>query len=430
MIDFSIPDKIKMQLQMTEYVAKDVMRPKARLLDENEHERPVEFVKMMWPVMADMQKSTLKRARRKAEAEAAGAEKLASSEKRGPSTYYVGLMHMAEVMSWGDVGQYLCTPSGMLGGTAIEAVGTLEQKERFLSRFADSNADPAWGAMAMTEPGAGSDTSSIQTTATLDEETNEWILNGEKIFCTSGGLALNESNGLVVVWATIDKSAGRAGMKSFIVEAGTPGVEVTKAEIKHGIRVSDTVSIAFSDARIPFDNILGSPEVRRRDSKSKQGFKGAMKTFDASRPIVAATAVGVARAALELTIEKLAEAGIEIRYDAPPHELTAIERDVIEMQAELKAMWLLTLRAGSMMDHGEPNALESSMCKAKAGEASTMIAQKCVEILGPLGYSREWLVEKLARDAKIADLYEGTREINLLIVARQVLNFSSSELPA
>jgi acyl-CoA dehydrogenase len=429
MIDFELPDKIKAQLQMTEYVAREVMRPAARTLDEHEHERPVNYVKMMWPVMADMQKAALERERRKAEAAASG-EKPDETKKKGPGTYFVGLMHTAEILAWGDVAQYLCTPSGMLGGTAIEAVGTLEQKERFLSRFADSKAAPAWGAMAMTEPGAGSDTSAISTTAALDEKTNEWVLNGEKIFCTNGKLALDESGGLVVVWATVDRSAGRAGMKSFVVEAGAPGVKVVKQEEKHGIRASDTVSIVFDNARIPYENILGSPEVRDRDPASKKGFKGAMKTFDASRPIIAATAVGVARAALEITRQKLKEAGIEIRYDAPPHLQTALERDVIDMEAELRATWLLTLRAGSMMDHGEPNALESSMCKAKAGQASTRIAHKCVEILGPLGYSREWLVEKLARDAKIADLYEGTHEINQLIVARQILNFSSSELPA
>ncbi len=429
MIDFSLPDKIKMQMQMTEYVARDVMRAKARHLDEHEHERPVEYIKFMWPVMADMQKGSLDRARRKAEA----AERGEDGGDAGPkkvSTYIIGMMHFVEMLAWGDVGQYLCTPSALLGGTAIEAVGTLEQKERFLSRFADSKLPPAWGAMAMTEPGAGSDTSAIATTAVLDKATNEWVLNGEKIFCTNGGLALNESNGLVVVWATVDRKAGRAGMKSFVVEAGTPGVKVTKAEKKHGIRASDTVSIVFDNARIPFDNILGSAEVRAHDPESKKGFKGAMKTFDASRPIVAASAVGVARAALELTRELLSEAGIEVRYDAPPHQRTAIEEAIIDMEAELKATWLLTLKAGSMMDRGEPNALESSMCKAKAGKVGTDIAQKCVEILGPMGYSREWLVEKMMRDAKIADLYEGTNDINLLIVARQILNYSSSELPA
>jgi acyl-CoA dehydrogenase len=426
MIDFSLPDSIKQQVEMVKVVAEQVMRPKSRYYDEHEHERPVEYISVMWPVMADQQKAALEKERRKADA-AASAEN-APIEKKGPGIAFTRILHMVEMLAWGDVAQYLSTPAAALGGTAVESVGTLDQKERFLSRFADNKGKPVWGAMAMTEPGAGSDTSAIQTTAVLDKKTNEWILNGEKIFCTSGGLALNESNGFVVVWATIDKDAGRGGMKSFVVEAGTPGVQVTKAEIKHGIRASDTVSIVLKDARIPFENILGSPEVRQSDDANVKGFKGAMKTFDASRPVVAASALGVARAALEITKEQLANAGITIRYDAPAHAITAIERDVIEMEADLKACWLLTLRAGSLMDQGIPNALESSMCKARAGEIGTKICQKCVEILGPLGYSREILVEKLMRDSKIADIYEGTHQINQLIVARRVLEYSSSEL--
>ncbi len=424
MIDLTIPDNVQAQVQMTKMVAEQVMRPKARYYDEHEHERPTEYISVMWPVMADQQKAALEKERRKAEAKASGDQ----AEKKGPGVAVIRTLHLVEQLAWGDVGQYLCTPTAALGGTAVESVGTLEQKEQFLSRFADSKAKPVWGAMAITESGAGSDNSAIETTAALDKKTNEWLLNGEKIFCTSGGMALNESNGFVIVWATVDKSAGRAGIKPFVVEAGTPGVEVTKAEIKHGIRASDTVSIVFKDARLPYDHILGSPEVRQADDGNVKGFKGAMKTFDASRPVVAASALGVARAALELTREKLAEAGISVRYDAPPHEMTALERDMIEMEGELKASWLLTLRAGSMIDHGEPNALESSMCKAKAGEAGTRICQKCVEILGPMGYSREWLLEKLMRDSKIADIYEGTHQINQLIVARRILGYSSSEL--
>jgi acyl-CoA dehydrogenase len=316
-------------------------------------------------------------------------------------------------------------PSPQLAGSAIEAVGTPEQKERFLRRFAEGD-EPVWGAMAMTEPSAGSDTSAIQTTARLDEETNEWVLNGEKIFCTSGGLALDESNGLVIVWATIDKDAGRAGMKSFVVEGGTPGVEVTKAELKHGIRASDTVAIVFNNARIPYDNILGSPEVKRKGSKA--GFKGAMATFDASRPLVAASALGVGRAALEFVKEKLAEEGIEIPYNVPYHKLTAVQRDVLDMEGQLKAARLLTLRAISMLDHGQYNSLQASMCKVKAGKAVTIVTQKAVEIMGQMGYSREWLVEKWMRDGKINDIYEGTGQINLLIVARRILNYSSREL--
>jgi len=427
MIDFSLPTSIETQLQMTRIIAEQVMRPKARYYDEHEHERPVEYITAMWPVMADQQKAALVKARQRALKAESGLDN--DDAKVVPiSIAIVRTLHLVEQLAWGDVAQYLCTPTAALGGTAVEAVGTLEQKERLLARFADAKGKPVWGAMAMTEPGAGSDTAAIQTTAVLDVTANQWILNGEKIFCTSGGLALNESDGFVVVWATIDRKAGRAGIKPFVVEAGTPGVEVAKTELKHGIRASNTVAIVFKDARIPYDNILGSAEVRQSDDVNKKGFKGAMKTFDASRPVVAASALGVARAALEITKERLADAGLTVRYDASPHQMAAWERDIIAMEGELKASWLLTLRAGSMMDHGEPNALESSMCKAKAGQAGTQICQKCVELLGPLGYGRDWLVEKLMRDSKIADIYEGTHEINLLIVARRILGYSSSEL--
>jgi len=186
--------------------------------------------------------------------------------------------------------------------------------------------------MAITEPGAGSDNSSMSTTAVFDEETNEWVLNGEKIFITNGKLALEESNGLVIVWATVNKAAGRAGIKSFVVEAGTPGVSIGKVEIKHGIRASDTVSIVFNDARIPADNILGSAEVQA--SKESKGFQGAMATFDASRPLVAASALGIGRASIEFVKEKLAEHGVTIPYNLPYHKLTAIQRDVLEMEAQ------------------------------------------------------------------------------------------------
>jgi acyl-CoA dehydrogenase len=165
-----------------------------------------------------------------------------------------------------------------------------------------------------------------------------------------------------------------------------------------------------------------------RTKKETKGFKGAMKTFDASRPAVAASAVGIARAALELTQEKLKEAGIEVDYTKPPHKLTAVERDLMEMEARYKGAWLLTLRATARMAHGQSNRLEASMCKYRAGEAVTWITQKAVELLGPLGYSRDLLAEKWMRDAKINDIYEGTKQINQLIVARSILGYSRREL--
>src|SRR5262249_4068808 len=162
------------------------------------------------------------------------------------------------------------------------------------------------------------------------EATQEWVLNGEKIFCTNGKLALDESNGLVVVWATVDRSAGRGGMKPFIVESGTPGGKVTKQEIKHGIRASDTAASGLDNARITKDNLLGSDESN--GGRGGKGFKGAMATFDATRPLVAASAIGIGRAALEFVKEKLAENGVEIPYGKPYHQLTAIQRDVLEME--------------------------------------------------------------------------------------------------
>ena len=418
-ISFEIPENLLQQNEMVKMLAEHVMRPISREMDEHEHQRPLPFIDQMWPFMRDMTKRNL--------------EKLQSGDtgkkRERASTTNLRLMLMIEMLSWGDAGIYLCLPGGALGGAAIEAVGTPEQKVKFLSRFAEGD-QPAWGAMAMTEPGAGSDTASIRTSAVFDEATNEWVINGEKIFCTNGKLALDESNGLVVVWASIDRTAGRAGMRPFVVEAGTPGVKVAKVEIKHGIRASDTAAIVFDNARIPADHILGSAEVAQKNGETTggKGFRGAMATFDATRPLVAASALGIGRASLEFLKEKLAENGIEIPYGAPYHTLTAIQRDVLEMEAQLHAAYLLTLRAITLLDAGEPNSLEASMAKAKAGKVVTLIAQKVVELLGVSGYSREWLAEKWMRDARINEIFEGTDQINTLIVARRILDYSGREL--
>ena len=419
-IDFEIPEFLTQQMQMVEYIVQTTMRPFSRELDENEHQRPTQFIEQMWPIMSAQQKATLERLQKPPEDEGEKPKK----PKRARTTY-LRLMLLIEMLSWGDAGIYLCMPTAALGGSAIEAVGTTAQKIRLLSRFAEGD-KPVWGAMAITEPGAGSDTAAIQATAEFDSEANQWVLNGEKIFCTSGGLALEESDGLVIVWATVDRSARRAGIKPFVVEAGTPGVTVTKAEFKHGIRASDTVSISLQDARIPADNILGDAEVKAK--KSSKGFKGAMATFDASRPLVAASALGIGRAAIEFTKEKLAEEGIEVLYNVPYHKLSAVQRDVLDMEAQMKAAHLLTLRAISMLDDGQSNPLEASMAKVKAGKAATWVTHKAVELLGAMGYSREWLVEKWMRDAKINDIFEGTGQINTLIVARRILGYTRREL--
>ncbi len=407
MIDFEMSPSIENARQLIHMMAEQTMRPIAREYDEREHEDPTEWHQMMWGVS------------RGSEVTFGGGK--SDKKDKGPSERHLTSAVTIEELSWGDAGLYLSIPNAGLGGAAVAAAGTPEQRKRFLGRFHDG--DPKWAAMAITEPGCGSDSAAITTTAVRDGD--HWVLNGTKIFCTSGQRALEKSGGFVVVWATVDKSAGRAGIKAFIVEAGTPGAHVTKVEDKLGIRASDTAEIVLEDCRIPLDNLLGSAAVKTQTS---EGFKGVMATFDATRPAVAASAIGIGRAAVDFVREALAKAGVTIRYDAPYGKLTALERDFMEMESNLQAARLLTWRAAWMMDRGMQNNLEASMCKAKAGLAVTQVTQKAVEILGPLGYSRKLLLEKWMRDAKINDIFEGTQQINLMIVARRILGYSSKEL--
>lgn len=420
-IEFETPKPVEQARFLLQTVADNMMRPISREMDENEHEIPFSYIEFMHSAMKAMGGSS------------AGSLSTSEDKKaddpgkpKRPSIAYQVLANQLEVLSWGDVGMYLSTPGGGLGAAAVQAAGSPEQKEKFLARF--NGEKPTFAAMCMTEPQAGSDTSAIRTRAILDKDTREWVITGEKIFVTAGEKSFNDhpelGKGFIVVWASIDASAGRAGMRSFVIEAGTPGVKVTKLEHKMGIRVSDTASISLDGVRVPFENILGSPTVE----KTTTGFKGAMATFDATRPLVAATGVGVARAALEELKNMLAEQGITIRYGLPRQKLTSIERDVIDMEIMVKSAWLMVLKAVWMADNKQPNALESSMSKVRSGDIVNRVTQKAVEILGPLGYSREYLIEKWFRDAKITDIYEGTGQINRLVVARHMLNYSGSEL--
>src|SRR5690606_23445131 len=294
-----------------------------------------------------------------------------------------------------------------LGNAAIASVANDEQLARF---------GKLWAAMAITEPGCGSDSAAITTTATKDGD--DYILNGEKIFVTS-----RERADAVVVWATLDKSKGRAAIKSFVVEKGTPGFEVVRLEHKLGIRASDTAVLRFDTCRVPKENLLGSPEI-----DTKKGFAGVMQTFDNTRPLVAAMAIGVARAALEETRKLLAEAGIEVDYDKPAMAQHAAAATFLELEADYEAAYLTTMEAAWMADNRKPNSLQASMAKAKAGRTVVDITLKCVELAGTLGYTEESLLEKWARDSKILDIFEGTQQIQQLIVARRLLGKSSKEL--
>jgi acyl-CoA dehydrogenase len=378
-------------------LAKSIMRPISRTYDEREHDFPKELeVFRSFSIMGGKKK--------KKEGEEPKKDKPAA-KKLGTN---LAMVISVEEMSWGDAGMLLSLPNAGLGNAAIAAVATEEQHERFGNK---------WAAMAITEPGSGSDSGSITTTARL--EGDEWVLNGEKIFVTCA-----DRCDVVVVWATVDKKAGKSGIKSFIVEKDRPGFKLEKLEHKLGIRSSDTGTFVLSDCRIPRSNLLGSEEVKT----ATEGFKGVMKTFDNTRPMVAAMALGVARAAIDFTREKLKEHGFTLDYDRNTNSISSLEKEFYIMEANLEAMRLLTWRAAWMADKEEFNNLEASMSKAKAGRYGTLITQKCCELLGPLGFTREFLAEKWMRDSKIMDIFEGTGQVQHLIVARNVLEFSSKQL--
>ncbi|MGZ4292919.1 MAG: acyl-CoA dehydrogenase family protein [Solirubrobacteraceae bacterium] len=409
MINLENPKKFNQLISQAHQVAAEILRPNSRKYDALEHEYPKEL---------DMLAAAIDGLNEGGALSGAGAGAVgsngSSSAKRSDEGSNRNGSNMASLlglieMCWGDVGLLLAMPRQGLGQAAISAVANEEQLKRFGGR---------WAAMAITEPEAGSDSAAIRTTAKLDEVTGEYILNGEKIFVTSGDRAE-----LIVVWATLDRKQGRAAIKSFIVERDNPGLKLDRLEHKLGIRASDTATFVLTDCRVPKENLLGDPEIA-----PKGGFSGVMQTFDNTRPLVAGMAVGVARACLEATRDHLESAGVEIDYDLPPALQSAAAAEFIAMEADWEAARLLTLQAAWMADNRKPNSLQASMAKAKAGRMGTDIALRCVALCGATGLGEGELMEKWARDAKILDLFEGTQQIQLLIIARQLLDKTSAEL--
>jgi len=402
-ISLETPKKFQVLVDQAHQVAQEILRANSRKYDLAEHTYPKEL---------DMLAALIDGMNDGGSTGGAGAAGVRGSDdgdegnKNGSNMATVlGVIEMC----WGDVGLLLTMPRQGLGNSAIASVADDEQLKRFEGK---------WAAMAITEPEAGSDSAAIRTTAVLDEETGEYVLNGEKIFVTSGDRA-----DLIVVWATLDPSKGRAAIKSFVVERDNPGLKLDRLEHKLGIKASDTANFVLQDCRVPKENLLGSPEI-----DTKKSFAGAMKTFDNTRPLVAGMAVGVARAAIERTRELLAEAGVEVDYDVPAHKQSAAAAELLELEADYEAALLLTLQAAWMADNKKPNSLHASYAKAKAGRSATDICLRCVALCGAVGYGEDELLEKWARDAKILDIFEGTQQIQLLIIARQLLGLTSAEL--
>jgi acyl-CoA dehydrogenase len=408
MINLEIPKKFGVLVSQSHQVATEIFRPNSRKYDTLEHQYPKEL-DMLAALIDGMNESG---ALGGAGAGTVGGGSNGTSAKSPDEGGNRNGSNMASLLGlielcWGDVGLLLAMPRQGLGQAAIAAVADEEQLKRFGGK---------WAAMAITEPEAGSDSAAIRATARLDGD--EYVLNGEKIFVTSGDRAE-----LIVVWASLDRDQGRAAIKSFVVERDNPGLKLDRLEHKLGIRASDTANFVLEDCRVPKENLLGDPEIA-----PKGGFSGVMQTFDNTRPLVAGMAVGVARACLEATREHLAAAGIEIDYDTPPQLQSAAAAEFIAMEADWEAARLLTLQAAWMADNKKPNSLQASMAKAKAGRMGTDVALRCVALCGATGYAEGELLEKWARDAKILDLFEGTQQIQLLIVARLLLGKTSAEL--
>jgi acyl-CoA dehydrogenase len=404
MINLETPRKFRPFVKQAHQVAQEFLRANSRKYDLAEHAYPKEL---------DLLASLVDGMGASGQGQGAGAAGVRRDEDddAGSATVRNGT-NMSSVLSiiemcWADVGLLLSMPRQGLGNSAIASVADDEQLERFKG---------TWAAMAITEPGTGSDSANITTTAIKDGD--EYVLNGEKIYVTSG-----ERADSVVVWATLDRSLGRAAIKSFLVPKSLPGIRVERLEHKLGIRASDTAVIVLENCRVPAANLLGNPDI-----DAKQGFAGAMATFDNTRPLVAGMAVGCARAALEDARALLERAGVVIDYDRPVQAQSYAAATFIAMEADWEAALLLTLEAAWLADNRKPNSMEASMAKAKAGRVGNDITLRCVELAGTLGYSEHELIEKWSRDSKILDIFEGTQQIQQLIVARRLLNLTSSQL--
>ncbi|MGA6993803.1 MAG: acyl-CoA dehydrogenase family protein [Candidatus Deferrimicrobiaceae bacterium] len=304
-----------------------------------------------------------------------------------------------EELAWGCSGIATSMTCNGLALTPILVAGTEDQKTRFVAPFAEKL---QYASFCLTEPGAGSDAGGIATTA--KKEGGHYLLNGRKCFITNGSYASQYT-----VFASTDRSKGHKGLSAFVVPRSLPGVSVGKKEDKMGQRASDTADVLFEDVKVPVENLLG---------KEGEGFKIAMITLDYARPTVAAMGVGVARAAFELAMQYSKERtqfGVPIAMNQAIHFLLA------DMAMDIEAARLLTYKGAWILDEGKRNTKESSFAKAFAADLAMRVTTDAVQIFGGYGYMRDYPVEKLMRDAKLLQIYEGTSQIQRMVIAKEIM---------
>jgi acyl-CoA dehydrogenase len=307
-------------------------------------------------------------------------------------------MLIGEELSWGCAGIAVSIVANMLGAAPVVLAGTEEQKRTWLPPLVES---PILCSFALTEPNAGSDVSGIQTTAVRDGD--EYVLNGSKMFITNAGHAA-----WIVVFASTDKSQGHRGLSAFVVPTELEGVTIEKHLDKMGQRATDTSAVAFQDVRVPSENRLG---------EEGEGFKIAMRTLDHTRPGTAAGAVGVARAAYEHAVGYSRE---RVQFGQPIAMNQGVNFLIADMAAEIEAARLLTWQAAWLLDQGKRATLQSSFAKRFASDTAMKVTTDAVQIFGGYGYIKEYPVEKLMRDAKLFQIYEGTSQIQRLVIAREI----------
>jgi acyl-CoA dehydrogenase len=376
--------------------AESVVRPAAAEWDERE-ETP-------WPIISEAQKIGLY-----------GYEALAQfwADETG-----LMLPIVNEELFWGDAGIGMSIMGTSLAVAAIFGQGTPEQIMEWIPQCFGTPEEPAVGAFCVSEPDAGSDVSSLRTRAVYDEAKDEWVLNGQKAWATNGGIA-----GVHVIVASVDRDLGSRGQAAFVVPPGTQGLTMGTKVKKHGLRASHTADVFLDDCRVPGACLLGGKEkLDERLARAREGTRArtqaAMQTFEASRPTVGAQAIGIARAAYEYALEY---AGERVQFGRPIVENQAIAFALADMKLEIDAARLLVWRAAWMGRQGKTfeNA-EGSMSKLKAGEVAVWATERAIQILGGNGYTREYPVERMHRDAKIYTIFEGTSEIQRLVVARAI----------
>ena len=376
--------------------AEGVVRPAAAEWDERE-ETP-------WPIIEEAAKIGLY-----------GFESLAQFWA-DPSGITLAIAN--EELFWGDAGIGMSIMGSSLAAAGIFSAGTPEQLMEWVPQCYGTPDDVKVGSFCVSEPDAGSDVSSLRTTAKYDEAKDEWVLNGQKAWATNGGIA-----NVHVIVASVDRELGARGQAAFVVPPGTKGLEQGAKLKKHGIRASHTADVHLDDCRVPGSCLLGGKEkLDERLARAREGTSGkkqaAMQTFEVSRPTVGAQALGIARAAYEYALDYAKE---RVQFGRPIIENQAIAFALADMKMEIDAARLLVWRASWMgkAGHRFENA-EGSMSKLKAGEVAVWVTERAIQILGGNGYTREFPVERMHRDAKIYTIFEGTSEIQRLVISRAI----------